>query len=55
MQRGIERPVFHLQHLVRALLDNIGDGVAVGGPGDEGSQNQHVERALKHVAACIRP
>ena len=55
MQGGIERPVLDLQHLVGALLDDVGDGVAMGGAGDEGVQNQHVERALEHVAAGVCP
>ena len=51
MQRGIERPLLHLQHVVGRLLDGLRDRVAVRGAGEEGFENQEVERALQQLDA----
>jgi hypothetical protein len=47
--------VFHLEDFVGALLDDVGDGVSMGGPWQQAAQDQHVQRALEHVAACVGP
>jgi hypothetical protein len=44
--------MLHLQHLVGAVLDVMGDGVPVRGTDDERAQDQHVESPLQHVAAA---
>jgi pimeloyl-ACP methyl ester carboxylesterase len=50
MERRVQRPVFNLQHTLRTLLDDMGDGVAVGRSEEKGLQNQDVERALNQLA-----
>jgi pimeloyl-ACP methyl ester carboxylesterase len=50
MERRIQRPVLDLQHTLRTLLNDVGDGVAVGRAEQERPQNQDVERALDQLA-----
>ena len=53
VQRRVERPLLHLQHVVGAALDRLGDGVAVGGPEPQRAENQQVERALQQLDAVV--
>ena len=53
VQRRIQRPLLHLQHIVRALLDRFGDGVAVRRSEPQGPQNQQVQRALQQLDAIV--
>jgi hypothetical protein len=41
--------VFDLQDVVRTAFDGVGDGVAVGGSGEEGLEDEEVEGALEHL------
>ncbi len=54
MQCGIERPMFHLQDVVGAALDVLGDLVAMSGTKNQGAQDQHVEGALQQVNSFFR-
>ena len=54
VERRIQRPLLHLQHVVGAALDGLGDGVAVGRAEPQGPQDQHVERALQQFDASCR-
>ena len=54
MKRRIQRPVFHLQDIVRSALDGVRDRVAVRGSEDERLQDEHIERALKKVSLTRR-
>ena len=55
MQRWIQRALADLQLIVGSLLDDAGNGVAMGGPEQEGLQHHHVEGALKEVGLLVRP
>jgi hypothetical protein len=50
MQRRVQRPMLDLKDAIRSVLDGVRNGVTVGGTEDQGAKNQHVERALEHVA-----
>src|ERR1700722_2618067 len=49
VQRGIERSLLHLEHVLRHMLNHVGNGVSVSRTGDQRPQNQHVERSLHHL------
>jgi hypothetical protein len=49
MESGIQGAVFHLEHVIRTLLDDLGDGLAMRGTQDQRSKNQHVQRSLNHL------
>ena len=53
VQRRIQRPLLHQQHVVRSLLDRLGNGVAVRRADPQRSQNQHVQRALQQLDAFL--
>jgi hypothetical protein len=40
--------VLHLQHVFRALLDHVGDGLSVGWTENQRPEDQHVQGALEH-------
>jgi hypothetical protein len=48
VESGIERAVFDLEDIVRAMLDYVGDGVTVGGAADQCFEDEQVEGALEH-------
>lgn len=48
MQGRVQRAMFHLQHVVGAALDGMGDGLAMGGTEQEGLKDQHVQGSLNH-------
>ena len=50
MQGRIERSVFDLQYVVRASLDGVRDGMAVGGAEEEGLQDEKVQGSLQQLA-----
>ncbi len=50
MESGVKGAVFDLKHIVGAALDRVGDGVAVGGSGQESLEDEEVEGALEHLA-----
>ena len=54
IERRVERPLPELQHVLRPLLDAFGDAPAVHRLELQGSQDQHVERSLQHVASVLR-
>src|SRR2546430_1478358 len=47
VEGGIERPRFHLQHVVGIGADHLRDAVAVARPPAQGLENDEVERALE--------
>ena len=47
VQRRIERPLLHLQHVLGVALDGFGDGVAVAPARHQRAQDQQVQRALQ--------
>ena len=47
-QGRIERPVFHLKDILRAALDGVGDGLAIGGTKHECREDEHVQGPLDH-------
>jgi hypothetical protein len=49
VERRIQGSVFHLEHVVGLPLDDLGDGLAMGGTEDQRSQDQHVQRSLHHL------
>lgn len=49
LEGGVERAVAYLEDVVGALLNGVGDGVAVGAAQDEGLQDEQVERALEEI------
>src|SRR6516225_3771234 len=46
LQRGVKRPVLHLEGILRQALNGLGDAVAVSWTPEQRAQNQHVERAI---------
>jgi hypothetical protein len=46
MQRRVQRPGFDLKEVFGSTLNMLGDGVAVGGPGKQGTKDEQVEGAL---------
>src|SRR6185312_5436587 len=53
MQCGIERPVLHLQKIVRGSLDMLPNLVAVGGAMQQRPQDEHVQRSLKQLRPLL--
>src|SRR5580700_3187699 len=51
MEGWVERTVLDLQQIVTGALDVFGDGVAVGRPGKQGPQDEHIEGSLQEVCA----
>ena len=51
VERRVQRPVLHLEHLFGGVLDRVGDGVAVRRSEEERAQDEHVERSREDVAA----
>src|ERR1700693_4022464 len=51
VQRRIKRPLFHAQHLIGDLLDELRDTVPVHPAAREGFENQNVEGDLHELAA----
>jgi hypothetical protein len=51
VQGGIERPVLHLEKIIRGPLNILADLVAVSRTIKKSSQDQHVQGALKKVRA----
>ncbi len=49
MQRGVERPLLHLQGIARYLLDALRDGISVNGSKRDHSQDQEVEGSLGKI------
>src|SRR5215212_1344726 len=49
MQRRVERPLLHLQHLARDLLDPLRDRPAMRRLEREGLQDQEIEGALHEI------
>src|SRR5438105_908010 len=61
MEGGVEGTLIDLKHVLRELLDTLGDRPAVARAGDEGAENEEVERALEqvesgrwHGVACLQ-
>src|SRR6476620_2244591 len=50
MQRRIERALFHLKGVFRSVLDDLRDGMSVGRTRDKSTEDQHIQRTLKHLA-----
>jgi hypothetical protein len=50
VESRVERAVFDLKHIVGPALDRVGDGVTMGGSGEESLKNEKVESALEHLA-----
>src|SRR5580698_2523174 len=50
MQRWIKRALFHLQHLLRGLLNPLRHAVSMQRPAHESLQNQHLQRPLNQFA-----
>src|SRR5215472_7185041 len=50
VQGGVERAFLDAQHLLRDLLNRLGDPVPVHGPARERFQDEHVERTLHELA-----
>ena len=51
VQGRVERSLVDLEHAAGPLLDALGDAPSVHGLDLERLEHEHVERALKHVAA----
>src|SRR5205807_863104 len=51
VQRGVERSLLHLQHVVRGLLDRLRDRVSMRWTKEQGAKNQQIERALEECDA----
>ena len=51
VQGGIEGALLDLENVLGVALDVLGYGVAVGRTGEEGTQDEQVERALEEVDA----
>ena len=51
MQRRVQRSLLHLQHVVRATLDGLGNRMSVGGSEPQRPQDQEVQRALQQLDA----
>src|SRR4029079_14282529 len=49
VQRRIERSLVHLQHVLRELLDPLGDSPSMHRVTGERAQDQEIQRALKQV------
>src|SRR4051812_24544660 len=49
MERRVQRALLNLQHVLRHLLQALGDGVAVQRPERDDLQNQKIERALEKI------
>src|SRR5207249_4646043 len=49
MQRGVQGPVFDLEHVIGGLLDVLGNLMSMGRAEQQRSQDQHVKRALKQL------
>src|SRR5439155_22902824 len=49
VERRIERSVLDLQQVFCGALDMLRDLVGVGGPEEQGAQDQHVQRALQEL------
>src|SRR6478672_9669459 len=47
VQRGVKRPLIHAEHVLRDLLDALGDGPAMLGAGLQGAEDEEVQRALE--------
>ena len=47
MERRVQGPGLDLQQVFRGPLDVFGDGVAVGGSGQQRAEDEEVERALQ--------
>jgi hypothetical protein len=47
MQRGVERPVLHLQRVLRARANSLADSVAMLWPSLEHLENEQVQRTLQ--------
>src|SRR3954471_1925011 len=50
VERGVERSLVHLQHVLGQLLQPLRDAPAVHVAGGKGAENQQVEGALQQVA-----
>ena len=53
MQGRVERPVLHLQKVVRRPLNMLADLVAVSRSVEQRAQNEHVQRALQQIGALL--
>jgi hypothetical protein len=53
MQCGIERTMLHLQEIVCGPLNVLSDLVAMGGTIKQGSEDEHVQRALEQIRALL--
>src|SRR5690348_1456248 len=53
VQRGVQRPLFHLQHIVRVEFDRLSDGVSVRRPPEQCTQNQQIQSALQQFDAFL--
>src|SRR5581483_9508606 len=51
VERGIERPLPHLEEMLRAVLEPLGDAPAMHGAELQRFQDEHVERALEQLVA----
>jgi hypothetical protein len=51
MKSGIERARFDLQKVLRSALNVFGDGVTVGGTGEEGAKDEEIEGTLEKLNA----
>src|SRR5688500_12559004 len=49
VQGGVQRSLLHLQHIVRRVLDGLGNGMAVRRPETQRSEDQQVQRALQQL------
>jgi hypothetical protein len=50
VESRVERAVFHLKDIVGPALDRVGDGVTMGGSGEESLKNEKVKSTLEHLA-----
>jgi hypothetical protein len=52
---GVERTRVNLQHVPRAIPDELRDPIPVPGAPAQGLQNEEVERALQQLDAGVEP
>src|SRR5438093_1693727 len=55
MQRRVQGALLHLEHILGAALDGLGDCMAVSGSQPQRAEDQQVQRALQELDAVLIP